>query len=160
MKLVRLFAAIFFVVTCSVVSAADDASVAKFKALEEEWSNAIKAQDRAKLEEFLRPEYTLTVARAGQLAHTDRASWLQNATTVYVLHEFRFDELMVREYGHVAVVSSRYFQKATVAGRDRSGDAFLTDIWVKTGDRWQVSARYSSRPDPFNAPTATTPAPQ
>ena len=157
MKIVRLLAAVLFVVTCRAACAADDASVAKFRTLEEEWSSAIKAQDRNKLEEFLRPEYTLTVARANQLAHTDRASWLQNATTGYVLHEFRFDELTVREYGEVAVVSSRYTQKATVGGRDRSGEFFLTDIWVKTGERWQVSARYSSRPEQVKAAAASTP---
>ena len=158
MKLVRLIAAVFFVVTCSAVSAADDASVAKFKALEEEWSNAIRAQDVAKLEQFLRPEYTLTVARAGKLGHTDRASWLQNAASIYVLHEFRFDEVVVREYGEVAVVSSRYTQRATVDGRDRSGESFLTDIWVKSGDRWQVSARYATSLPPAQPTQANTPA--
>ena len=148
MKSFRPVAAALFVVLCRAAWAADDPITAKFKALEEEWSRAIQAQDKARLEEFLRPEYTLTVAVADQLAHVDRAAWLQNAITGYVIHEFRFHEVTVREYGHIAVVSSRYTQKATVGGRDRSGEFFLTDIWVKSGDRWQVSARYSSRPEP------------
>ena len=75
-----------------------------------------------------------------------------------MLHEFRFDDVIVREYGDVAVVSSRCTQKATVGGRDRSGEVFLTDIWVKTGARWQVSARYACRPEP-SPPKASTPAP-
>ena len=157
MKTIRLLTAVVFIVLCRAAFGADDAIVAKFKALEEQWSSAIKAQDRAKLEDFLRPEYTLTVAFADQLAVVDRASWLQNATTGYVIHDFRFEEISVREYGDVAVVTSRYAQKATVAGRDRSGEFFLTDVWVKTGDRWQVSARYSSRPEPVTPTPAMTP---
>lgn len=158
MKIHRPIAATLFLIICGAACGADEPVTAKFKTLEEEWSCAIKAQEKAKLEEFLRPEYTLTVARAGQLARTDRASWLQNAITGYVLQEFHFDELTVLEYAQIAVVSSRYTQKATFDGRDRSGEFFLTDIWVKTGDRWQVSARYSSRPEPATPAIASTPS--
>jgi ketosteroid isomerase-like protein len=155
-KFLRIAAALFVLISGGA-RGADDATTAKFRTLEEEWSNAIRAQDVAKLEQFLRPEYTLTVARAGKLGHTDRASWLQNAASIYVLHEFRFAEIVVREYGDVAVVSSRYTQRATVDGRDRSGESFLTDIWVKTGDRWQVSARYATSLPPAQPTQANTP---
>jgi ketosteroid isomerase-like protein len=138
--------------------ASEDVRTAKFRALEEAWTAAIKSQDRASLEPFLRPEYSLTVARAGKpLGFTDRAEWLRNATTTYVIHEFQFHEIVVREYGDTAVVSSRYTQKATVNGRSRESEAFLTDIWVKTGSAWQVSARYSSQLNPAPAAPASAP---
>lgn len=127
--------------------AADDVVIAKFKALEEAWSNALKAQDRATLDRFLSADYTLTVAIEGRLIQVDRESWLTNATSTYVVHEFEFQELVVREYGDTAVVSSRYTQEATVNGRDLSDEFFLTDIWIRSGDTWKVSARYSSRPE-------------
>lgn len=126
--------------------AAEDGETAAFHALEVAWSEAIRAQDREALESFLAAEYTLTVAEPGGLSVTDRATWLKNATSVYKVHEFTFKDMVVRRYGDVAIVSSLYNQRATVNGRDRSGDAFLTDIWVKVGGTWKVSARYSSNP--------------
>ena len=55
MKSFRLIAAALFIFICGGARGADDATTAKFKALEEEWSSAIRAQDIAKLEQFLRP---------------------------------------------------------------------------------------------------------
>jgi hypothetical protein len=45
---------------------------------------------------------------------------------------------------NVAVVSLLLTQKATFAGRDRSGDFYLVDVWKKNGDSWQMIARYST----------------
>jgi ketosteroid isomerase-like protein len=128
-----------------VAFAAEPSDVDRFTQLEKAWATAIKAQDRAALERTLAPEYTLTVAMTDGLQRVDRDRWLDNAVGPYVLHDYTFDEVVVRRYGDTAVVSSRYSQKATVNGRDRSGSFFLTDIWVHAGGQWRVSARYSSR---------------
>jgi ketosteroid isomerase-like protein len=162
MKIVQIVFLSALVLFARSAIASEDTGTTKFRALEEAWTAAVKSQDRARIEPFLRPEYSLTVARAGRpLESTDRAEWLKNATTIYVIHEFQFLEIVVREYGNTAVVSSRYAQKATVNGRYRESEAFLTDVWVKTGNAWQVSARYSSHlgappATPASAPPATT----
>ena len=44
----------------------------------------------------------------------------------------------------LAVVSLLLTQKATFAGRDRSGDFYVVDIWRKTAGNWQIIARYST----------------
>ncbi|GAB6197613.1 nuclear transport factor 2 family protein [Lysobacter xanthus] len=146
MKSLIRFALLLLLASSSISFARDDPETEEFRRLEVAWSEAIRAQDRTKLESFLAPEYTLTAAQPTQLSVTDRAEWLQNATTGYKLHEFTFKQIVVRRYGNVAVVSSFYTQRATVNGRDRSGDAFLTDVWVKVRGKWKVSARYSSSP--------------
>ena len=120
----------------------------EFRRLEIAWTEAVRAQDKGLIESFLAPDYTLTVAQPAGLIFTDRATWLKNATTTYKVHDFAFKEIAVRRYGDVAVVSSIYTQRATVNGRERSGDAFLTDVWVKVSGKWKVSARYSSDPKP------------
>ena len=158
MRTIRLVAITLLLALAGSAFGADDPATAKFRALEEAWTAAIKAQDRAKLEEFLRPEYTLTAAVVGGLTTMDRASWLKYAVTTYVIHEFQFNELVVREYGDTAVVSSRYTQKATFNGADLSAEFFITDVWVKTGEKWQVSARYSSRPGPGRPSPAHDPS--
>jgi hypothetical protein len=45
---------------------------------------------------------------------------------------------------NLAAVSLLLTQKATFVGRDRSGDFYIVDIWKKTGDNWQMIARYST----------------
>ena len=155
----RLVAIILFFALAGSAFGADDPATAKFRALEEAWTTAIQAQDRARLEAYLRPEYTLTVAVVGGLTSIDRVTWLEYAVSTYVIHEFQFNELVVREYGNTAVVSSRYTQKATFDGGDLSAEFFITDVWVKTGEKWQVSARYSSRPGPGRpSPTRDLPS--
>ncbi|HMI56349.1 MAG TPA: hypothetical protein VK494_09190, partial [Gemmatimonadaceae bacterium] len=44
----------------------------------------------------------------------------------------------------LAVVSFVLSQKASFAGRDRSGDFYVVDVWKKGGGRWRMIARYSS----------------
>jgi ketosteroid isomerase-like protein len=44
----------------------------------------------------------------------------------------------------LVVVSLLLTQQASSDGRDRSGDFYVVDIWKKSGDRWQIIARYSS----------------
>ena len=144
MKVLKLLLVGVLGAVASFAAVAEDAQTAEFRALEIAWSQAIRAQDREKLETFLSPDYTLTVALPTGLSVTEREAWLQNAVTVYKIHEFEFTEVAVRRIGDVAIVSSRYKQKATVNGRDRSGNAFLTDVWVRADGKWRVSARYSS----------------
>lgn len=142
------------------LSARERTDAAEFQALEEAWSKAIQTQNGPMLESFLAADYTLTVAQPQGLSVTTRADWLKNIS-VYKLHAFVFKEVAVRRYGNVAVVSSLYSQQATVNGRDRSGDAFLTDIWIKVDGRWKVSARYSSNPktaSPKGRPVEPTPS--
>ena len=144
MKVLRLLLIGMLGTVASFAAVAEDPQTAEFKALEIAWSQAIRAQDRERLESFLSPDYTLTVARPTGLNVTEREEWLRNAVTVYKIHEFEFTEVAVRRFGEVAIVSSRFKQTATVNGRDRSGDAFLTDVWVRANGKWRVSARYSS----------------
>ena len=118
----------------------------EFLRLETAWTEAMKAQDGDSIESFLAPDFTLTVAQPTGLVVTDRAAWLRNATTTFKVREFAFKHFAVRRFGDVAVVSSIYTQLATVNGRPRSGDAFLTDVWTRVDGQWKVSARYSSDP--------------
>jgi hypothetical protein len=59
---------------------------------------------------------------------------------------------------NLAAVSLLLTQKATFAGRDRTGDFYVVDIWEKNGDNWQIIARYST-PVP-KATVISTPSPK
>ena len=104
------------------------------------WSDAIFRRDVAAAAAFLAPEYALMATGLGEMP---RARWLENLPK-YVVHSFAFSEVRVQDYGDAAVMRSRYTQRATVDGQDRSGAMLVTDVWVRGGSGWQVVARHTS----------------
>jgi ketosteroid isomerase-like protein len=148
-EVVAVVAVIYCVAPRRTLGSATPSDQSTFSDLEHQWMNAVKRQDIAALERILAPEFTLTVAIEGlPLESTGRADYLAACKGYYVIHEFTFNEIAVRRYGEVAVVISRYRQKATLGGtEDRSAEYFLTDTWVRHNGVWKVVARYSSRPE-------------
>ncbi|HEY5946850.1 MAG TPA: nuclear transport factor 2 family protein [Kofleriaceae bacterium] len=104
------------------------------------WAEAIANRDQEAAGQILGEEYALM---APGLAVMPRAQWLA-ALPEYVVHSYAFNDVSIRVYGEAAVMRSRYQQSATVFGRDRSGEMFVTDVWVKRDNRWQVVARHTS----------------
>ena len=104
------------------------------------WAEAIQNRDVATAEQILAPEYALMAAGLGKMP---RDKWLA-LLPEYVVHSYSFDDVTIHVYGETAVMRSRYHQRATVQGQDRSGSMLVTDVWVKRAGRWQVVARHSS----------------
>lgn len=127
--------------------------------LEREWMDALVRKDHKALEAFLAPSYALTTSDAPML-NIDRSAWLKNVAT-YNLHSFTQREHRVRNVSqNVVAVSLIHTQKATVNGRDRSGEFFIVDLWEKKGPRWQVLARFSSPLGSAGWQDASRPAPK
>jgi hypothetical protein len=91
--------------------------------LQREWMDAWRRDDRARLEEILAPEFTLTSARTDRLV--DRTEWLRLLETTRS-ESFEYSDFLVQVFGDAAVVKSRLTQVATVGGqpleRDVHGD--------------------------------------
>jgi ketosteroid isomerase-like protein len=127
--------------------AAAEETSAQIRRLENEWIRSMRDLDFGALDRVLAPEFTYTVAVAGRpLSTIDRDAYLHRAKG-YAVSASRFEENLVRAYGDVAVVSSRYVQTATLHGKDRSAEFLLTDTWVKRDGQWKAAARVSSRPE-------------
>jgi hypothetical protein len=148
---------LIFIVTwtpggAQVPATPDSALVAEFRALETALVDALVAGDRRRLEEFLAPDYRLTLAVAGApLVHVGRAEWLDNVPKTRVQrNEFR--EVSVRREGSTVVVAAYVILEATVDGRPRSGDVLLTDVWIEQDGRWRLAWRLSSRPEARGGP--------
>src|SRR5438034_2464462 len=110
---------------------------------ERQWTQALLRRDVEAMNGFLADDYFLAIGVQGMpLQFMPRANWIA-ALPTYVIHEWTVDDMRVQVHGDTAVALMLVNQKATVAGRDRSGQFFLTDIWVKNGDRWKVAARHS-----------------
>lgn len=130
--------------TASAVKAAEEVRIA-----EQEWNAAIDRRDAAAMQRFLAPTYFLAVGIQGRpLQVVPKEAWLGNLA-LYDIRSYSIDDMRVNVYGNVAIVTLLYTQDAIVGPerRDRSGQFFITDVWVKHADGWRVAERHSSRPE-------------
>jgi ketosteroid isomerase-like protein len=111
--------------------------------LERRFMKATRERDAEFLERHLGEEFTLTTGRPGAEVRV-RSEWLEITRESYVIDSFDFEELDVRVYGHVAVVSSRYRQVAHMGELDRNGRYVMTDVWIRRKGRWQLVCRHAT----------------
>jgi acyl-CoA thioester hydrolase len=113
-------------------------------ALERSLQRAVADRDRATLERLLGPEFTLTTGRVGHEVR-GRAEYLEVTATSYIVESFGFESLDVLELGpDAAVVRSRYVQRASMDGADRSQPYLMTDAWARRPGGWQIVSRHVS----------------
>ena len=126
-------------------------SVEFFTHLEHEFSSAIQRRDHKALDEkFLDGSYALRISD-DPARKISRKDWLATLD-FYVVKNWQMRDLELREFGDVAITSLVLFQEAVVRGVDRSGDFFLTDVWIQNtraahrmdAANWSIAARYSS----------------
>jgi hypothetical protein len=115
--------------------------------METAFADAIKSQDSTRASQFQSESFFLAVgAHQMPIQIITKSQWLQTLK-YYVTESYKIDDIKVNIYGNTAVVLMLYTQKATVRGKDRSAQFFLTDIWNKGDSGWKISERHSSRPE-------------
>jgi uncharacterized protein (TIGR02246 family) len=113
-------------------------------ALQHTWMKAVMAHDAAALQDILAEDFTLTsVHSSGELV--GKAEYIGSFGKVKN-SLFSFRDVIVRIYGEMAVVNSRFNQQYTADQKEAAGDFLLTDVWVKRNGRWQAVSRHASRP--------------
>ena len=113
--------------------------------LENDWSQASIKRDGAKLQQFYADEYVFTDADG---MTSTKAKEIANLTSgAFRLTAYKFEDVKVRVYGEVAVVTGRNNIKGTWEDieRDISGPYRFTDVFVRRNGRWQCVASQSSR---------------
>jgi hypothetical protein len=120
----------------------------QLRQLEQQLGEAAVHVDTKVLERLVGPEYTLRMGDAPEQS-VPRAVWMESSRPQgphpYKLESFNEHYHAARRLSdNLAAVSLLLTQKATFVGRDRSGDFYIVDIWKKTGDNWQMIARYST----------------
>ena len=110
------------------------------------WMNGWIAQDRAAIEPFMADDYALIVSTVPELSF-ERENWLQTAVSSYVCTRFAYENIQFRRVADDMIVMSSIADfDAKMAGIDRSGRYFVTDLWRREHSNWKVCLRYSSRP--------------
>ena len=104
--------------------------------LENDWSEAVVKRDGTLLQRLFAEEYAFT--------DQDGVVWnktqdIANVTSgVTRTSSYKLEDLKVRLYGDVAVVTGSNTIKATFQGRDIGGKYRFTDVFVKRSGAWQV----------------------
>jgi ketosteroid isomerase-like protein len=112
-------------------------------AMEKTWTDAIAKKDLAAVGLILADDYMiiddegLVRDRAATLTRLKSAD--NDISTAVV------DELKVKLYGNVAVVTGRQTEKSVEKGKNTSGSYRYTDVWVNRGKGWQVVNTHESK---------------
>ena len=126
-----------------VLPVSDSAAAKEVLRRTRQWHDAIMRADSLELRRILLPEFTLTGAPGVDLVHVPLEQYLRTMAT-YQLQADRWEASDARILGEVAVVTSRYWQRATPLGQDRSGYYILTDVWKHVGSAWRAEARWAA----------------
>ena len=120
----------------------------ELRLLEQQLGEAAMHMDTKTLERLVGAEYTLHIGDAPEES-VPRATWMETLRPESQ-HPYKTESFNQHHYSarkltdNLAVMSLLHTQKATYSGSDRSGDFYLVDVWKKTGDNWQIIARYST----------------
>jgi ketosteroid isomerase-like protein len=109
--------------------------------LEVEWTEAAKNHDKGALGRLLADDFT-SVDETGKVIN--KTQYLAGADDV-TIDSYSYDEVSVRAYGNVAIVTARWVLKGSYKGADISGEYRETDVWLKSGASWQVAASHVTK---------------
>ena len=136
---------LLFVLSTSVAGPAQERSdAAAVRALELKWTESYKQHDIEILSSLLSDEFVITIedgsvySKAGYISHS-----ADSKTRVQVAE---MSDLRVRTHGDTAIVTGSYHEKGESSGKPYEYHDRFTDVWVKSGGKWQVIASHYSVP--------------
>ena len=120
--------------------------VGELETLSNNWMQAAKDHDTKTLESLMADDFRYVHPSVDKVG--TRAQWLANLANIET-QSFRYQHLKVDRYGKsVAVVSSILRFASMLNGQPRGGEVTsCIDVWEKRHGKWQVAARYATRPE-------------
>lgn len=108
-----------------------------------EWWRALRDRDWPAARAIMRDDFLITTAGWVD-APVGPDGWLEHLSGRYTLERFEYDQVIVRDYGQVAVMLSRSQQAGTMADTGAAWEESFryTDVWVRdAGDEWRIAIR-------------------
>ena len=124
--------------------AQEKSDAATVRALELKWTESYKQRNIDILSSLLSEDFVITIedgsvySKAGYISHSADASTHVNVAEL--------SDLKVRIHGDTAVVTGAYHEKGESGGKAYEYHDRLTDVWMKSGARWQVISSHYSVP--------------
>ena len=112
----------------------DEVLFRELEAVEEAFNRAVVSNDVAKISACISEDWVLVTPEAGPVP---RERFLQAVEQGILSHDSMSKDIgRVRVYGNVAVVTGRGRNTGMFKGAPISADEWVTDMYVKTDDRW------------------------
>ena len=140
----------YALIVCLLVASAgtspaqEKSDAATVRALELRWTESYKERSIDILSSLLAEDFVITIedgsiySKAGYISHSADGS-----TKVQVAE---LSDLKVRMHGDTAIVTGAYHEKGESNGKPYEYHDRLTDVWMKSGGKWQVVASHYSVP--------------
>jgi ketosteroid isomerase-like protein len=136
----------FAVLVCLTfrLAAQESAPATQVRKLEEKWTAAYKQREIGILSTLLAEDFLITVedgntySKQGYITHT--------ADSSVKVEVAELSDLKVRVRGNLAVVTGAYHERGTSNRKPYEYHDRLTDVWVKSGNTWEVIASHYSVP--------------
>lgn len=138
-----IFTILAVALACSTLTG-QESDAATIRSLELKWTESYKLHSIDILSSLLADEFVITVedgnvySKAGYISHT--------ADSKVRVEVAELSDLKVRVHGSMAIVTGAYHEKGEDRGKPYEYHDRLTDVWMKSGGKWQVVASHYSVP--------------
>jgi ketosteroid isomerase-like protein len=145
MRTVRCLPFFLFVLSClaSLGLAQEKPEIAAIRILESKWVEAYKQRQLAAVASLLTDDYVITLEDGSTYGKTGFISYNAGPLRVEVAE---LGEMRIRVRENIAIVTGAYHERGVLNGKPYDYHDRLTDVWVKTGGRWQLIASHYSLP--------------
>jgi uncharacterized protein (TIGR02246 family) len=132
----------------------------EIRRLERDWFDSYVRGDRAAFDRIVADDAVMTYGN-GKVGNKSEAI-AEIKAPADASYSLASDDVQVRVYGDMAIVTGRVTEKGTFNGRSINSQSRYTDVWVRRNGRWQVVATQNTRlpqiPPTAAAATNTTPS--
>ena len=132
-------------VACStlLVVAQEKPEAAAVRALESRWVDAYKQRQIGAVASLLAEDYVITLEDGSTYGKTGFLSY--NAGPLHV-DVAELGDMRIRVHENIAVVTAAYHERGVLNGKSYDYHDRLTDVWMRTGGKWQLIASHYSLP--------------
>ena len=121
---------------------ADTVQATELVKLSKTWLDAMMQHDSSKLVSMMAAEYKLKKGDGTVVA--ERAMWLTNLFHNLKISRFEQSAMNAQVYGNVGIVTSMYSWAGTMHNNPFDSKGYITDVWLKRNNSWQVVSRTSA----------------
>ncbi len=126
------------------LAAQDKSDAAAVRSLELKWTESYKQRQVDILASLLADDFVITVEDGNTYSKTGYIS--HSAEPSVRVEVAEMSDLKVRMHGSTAVVTGAYHERGESNGKRYEYHDRFTDVWMKSGGKWQVVASHYSIP--------------
>lgn len=116
---------------------------AAIRALESKWIDAYKQRQIATVASLLADDYVITLEDGSTYGKVGFISYNAGSLRVDLAEA---SDLRIHMHDNIAVVTGAYHERGVQAGKPYDYHDRLTEVWMKTGGKWQLIASHYSLP--------------